>query len=306
MSYVLPDESESPRITPVVQWLIAINVAIYFLQLTVVGADNMQQALGFHIADLSKSWWTIATYMFVHGGFWHLAFNMYTLFLFGPRVEQAWSAGEFSRYYILCGIGGWFTHLLFARNAPMVGASAAIFGVMVAYAMRWPDEEIYLFGVVPLKVKWLVAILAITNIVSGMTSGQSTGVAYLAHVGGMATGWLYLRTSSATSIERLRQRVSQVPDVSDESPRAIPRSSSRSRERVQDSDDIVAQSKATADTNHAHRIANQQKGGRAERRARQNLSARVGEPDARRATAPRRVLEEPAEQPRRREEVATR
>lgn len=245
MSYALSDEADYPRVTPAVQWLIAINVAIYFLQLTVVGADNMQQALGFQVRDLGHSWWTIVTYMFAHGGFWHLALNMYTLWLFGPRIEHAWSAGEFSRYYILCGLGGWFAHLLFARNSLLIGASAAVLGVTLAYAMRWPDDEVYLFGVVPLKVKWMVAMLIVANLVGGMTAGeQASGVAYLAHLGGLAAGWLYLRTSSATSIDRLRQRISQIPEVPDETPRAIPRSLPRSREKVQEIDDIVAKSKA--------------------------------------------------------------
>ena len=243
-SYVLPDDTERPRLTPAVQWLIAINVAIYFLQSTVVLPADMQNALGFKAVDFgNQSYWTIFTYMFVHGGLWHLAVNMYSLWLFGPRVEHAWSAREFTRFYVICGLGGWFAHLLFVRNSLLIGASAAVLGVMLAYAMRWPDDEIHLFGVIPLKVKWLVAIMALVDLVSGMT-GRDTGVAYMAHLGGLAAGWLYLRTSSVTSIDRLRQRVSQIPDVPDETPRAIPRSMPRSREKTQEVDEIVAKSKA--------------------------------------------------------------
>ena len=249
MSYQITEDTETPRITPAVQWLIAINVAIYFLQLTVVRPEDVQMTLGFEVRDLGRSWWTIATYMFVHGGFWHLALNMYALYLFGPRIERAWSAGEFARYYILCGLGGWFAHLLFARNAILFGASAAVLGVMLAYAMRWPEDEIYLFGVMPLRVQWTVAMLAAVILVAGMAgteiagTDRLTGVAYLAHLGGLAAGWLYLRTSSATSLDRLKQRVSQIPDVPDETPRPIPRLP-RSREKVQEVDDIVAKSKA--------------------------------------------------------------
>jgi len=249
MSFTSVDEQEAPRLTPAVQWLIALNVAVFFIQLTLVGQADVQRALAFEVHDLGRSWWTIATYMFVHGGFWHLALNMYTLYLFGPRIERAWSAGEFARYYILCGLGGWFAHLLFARNAILFGASAAVLGVMLAYAMRWPDDEIYVFGVVPLRVKWTVAMLAAVILITGMAGTQVagtdrlTGVAYLAHLGGLAAGWLYLRTSSATSLDRLKQRVSQIPDVPDETPRPIPRLP-RSREKVQEVDDIVAKSKA--------------------------------------------------------------
>ena len=118
MSYQTVDDTETPRITNAVQWLIAINVAIYFLQLTVVRPEDVQQTLGFEVQDLGRSWWTIGTYMFVHGGFWHLALNMYTLYLFGPRIERSWSGGEFTRYYLLCGLGGWFAHCR-ARARPL-------------------------------------------------------------------------------------------------------------------------------------------------------------------------------------------
>lgn len=195
MGVTYTDDTDYPRLTKAVQWLIAINVAIYFLQLTVVGSQNMLPALGFEADNLSRAWWTIVTYMFVHGGFWHLALNMYTLYLFGPRVEHAWSAGEFTRFYLLCGLGGWFLHLLFARDSLLIGASAAVLGVTLAYATRWPDDEVFLFGVVPIKVKWMVAGLVVINIIGGMAERHG-GVAYLAHLGGLAAGWLYLRSST--------------------------------------------------------------------------------------------------------------
>ncbi len=245
MSYALTDDTDYPRITPAVKWLIAINVAIFFLQVTIVRADDMQRWLGFQSGDLDRSWWTIVTYMFVHGGLLHLAVNMYTLFMFGPRVEHAWSAKDFTRYYFICGFGGWLAHLLFVKNAGLIGASAAVMGVMLAYAMRWPDDEVYLFGIVPIKVKWLVAIFALSNLVSGIgMSATGSGVAYLAHLGGLAAGFLYLRTTSSVGFDKLRQRVTQIPDVPDETPRAIPRSLPRSREKAHDVDDIVARSKA--------------------------------------------------------------
>jgi membrane associated rhomboid family serine protease len=233
-------------LTPGVQWLIAINVAIYFLQLTVVGAANMHSALGFQANDLSRSWWTFVTYMFVHAGFWHLALNMYTLYIFGPRVEHAWSTTEFTKFYIVCGLGGWLFHLIFARESMLIGASAAVYGVALAYAMRWPNDEVFLFGVVPLKVKWMVAMLVGLNLIAGMaTVGRSSGVAYLAHLGGLAAAWLYLRSAgTGATLGRLRQRVSPVPDLPDETPRAVPRSAPRAREQRGGIDEIVARSNA--------------------------------------------------------------
>ena len=242
MAYAAADP-ESPRLTRAVQWVIALNVAIYFLQLTVVGAQNMLPALGFRADALSRAWWTVGTYMFVHAGFWHLALNMYSLWLFGPRVERSWSAGEFARYYLLCGLGGWCFHLLFGRDALLVGASAAVLGVTLAYATQWPDDEVYVFGVVPLTVKWMVLLLVALNVLGGVAGGG--GVAYLAHLGGLAAGWLYLRSAgSGSGLQRWRQGVSPAPDLPDETPRAVPRSMPRAREKGSEIDEIIARSSA--------------------------------------------------------------
>ena len=244
MAYSITDERDYPRITPAVQWLIAINVAIFFLQLTVVRDADVWRALGFELRDLTEQPWTIATYMFVHAGFWHLALNMYTLWIFGPRIEHAWSPGGFTRYYLWCGLGGWLLHVMLTRNGLLLGASAAVYGVMLAYAMRWPDDEV-LFFFIPMKVRWLVVLLAGINLAFGLWgAGTGSSVAYFAHLGGFAFGWLYLRTSAATGIDRLRQRMSQVPDIPDETPRAVPRSQPRPRERTQGIDEIVAKSNA--------------------------------------------------------------
>lgn len=246
------DEQDYPRITPAVQWLIAINVAVYFLQLTLVGPADVQRALAFEVRDLTERPWTIVTYMFVHAGFWHLALNMWMLWLFGPRLEHAWNSRSFSFYYVLCGLGGWLFHLMIARDGSyLLGASAAIYGVMLAYAMRWPDEEIRFFPLVfiAMKVRWYVVLLVGLNLAQGLwdlNRGGGGGVAYLAHLGGLFVGYLYLRFSAAHGIDRLRQRMSPLPDISDEAPRAIPRSQPRSRERTNEIDDIVARSNAMA------------------------------------------------------------
>jgi membrane associated rhomboid family serine protease len=245
-----PPEGPAPRITPVVQWLIAINVAIYFIQLTVLKPSDVEFALGFQTKNLGHQWWTIGTYMFVHGGFWHLALNMYSLWLFGPRVEWKWGSREFLRFYLFCGLGGWFAHLAFVPgDSLLIGASAAVFGVMLAYASLWPDEQLFIFGVVPTTVRWLVIFVGVLNIVTGIaTSGAPGGMAYFAHAGGLAAGWLYLRMTAAVNLNRLRQGVSQVPDEPDDvPPRAVPRTLPRTRARERDNiDDVVARSNAVA------------------------------------------------------------
>jgi hypothetical protein len=185
--------------------------------------------------------------MFVHGGLWHLALNMYTLWLFGSRVEATWGSRQFTAYYLLCGFGGWLFHLLFARHGVLIGASAAVMGVMLAYAARWPNEQLLLLGIVPITVRWLVAILIIVNLIGGVSGDAGAGVAYLAHLGGLATGWAYLRMAGSMDIDRLRQRVASIPDEpEDMPPRAFPRSLPRQRgERdAREVDDIVAQSHA--------------------------------------------------------------
>jgi membrane associated rhomboid family serine protease len=244
-----PDSGRAaPRITCAVQWLIAINVAVYFLQLTVLQASDVQLALGFQARNLGHQWWTIGTYMFVHGGFWHLALNMYTLWLFGPRVESHWNAREFVQFYLFCGLGGWFAHLAFVPgDSLLLGASAAVFGVMLAYATLWPDHQVLVFGMVPTTVRWLVFFVGALNLLGGMAATDTQGgMAYLAHLGGLGAGWLYLRATSSVNLGRLRQGVSPVPDEPDEPPRAVPKALPRSRSRERENiDDVLARS-ATA------------------------------------------------------------
>ena len=242
------DEFDRPRITAAVQWLIAINVAIFFLQSTVIDAADMQWALGFGAQDVPEHAWKALTYMFVHGGIWHLLGNMYMLWLFGTRVEHRWGSAAFTRYYVLCGLGAALLQLLVFRNGLLVGASGAVYGVMLAYAVNWPSDELLLFGLVPVKVKWLVGAYVLYDLVMGLsavgTGGR--GIAHMAHVGGVLTGGLLLlRVPSARGIERVRQRVSPVPDTPDEAtpPRAVPRALPRPA-REPEVDDVVAKSKA--------------------------------------------------------------
>ncbi len=142
--------------------------------------------------------WTIITYMFVHGNFWHLFFNLLVLFFFGPPLEERWGSREFIKYYLICGLGGAALSFVFAMNSAVIGASAAVFGVMLAFAMNWPDMPIYVFGIFPIKAKWMVTILAVFALFSAL-SGARDGVAHFAHLGGFAAGWIYLKLDFRTS-----------------------------------------------------------------------------------------------------------
>ena len=251
----MPDTTyESPsqqRMTPAVQWLIAANVGVYFLQVTLLGEINVFNALGLDPARFPTTWWTIATYMFVHDGLFHLAFNMFSLWMFGPRIEQAWGVRPFVYFYMWCGIGGAIAHMLLDGSADLVGASAAIMGVLLAYALRWPDEEVYLFGVIPMKTRWLVIWLAAINLAMGVSSTRGGGgIAWFAHIGGLAFGWVYLRVSAFGGLDNFRRWVSPVPDEPEDAFRAVPRVRPRNRDRGENRaegiDEVVAKSNAIA------------------------------------------------------------
>ena len=240
-------EPRVPRITAAVQWLIAINITIFFVQLTLLTPADVRLALGFSQHNLGHQWWTIATYMFVHGGFWQLVLNMYTVWLFGPTIEWRWGSSEFVRYYLFCGLGGWFAHLVFVPgDSLLLGASAAVFGVMFAYATFWPNERVLVFGVIPMTVRWLVVSVGVINVIGGVSATEGTaGLSYLAHLGGgLAAGWLYIRATSAVNLGRLRHEVTPVLDEPDDMPpRTVPKAMPRSRSR-ENIDDVVARSNA--------------------------------------------------------------
>ena len=232
--------------------LLAINVAMLFLQWTVVSDADVFAILGFQDGSLQRTLWSAGTYMFVHFGLWHLALNMYALLVFGPRLESAMGTRAFTLYFVWCGLGGAMFHLLFVRTGLLIGASAAVFGVMFAYWQQWPKDEVALFGTIPMRVWTLGLLLLAGNLAAGMqgASGPAAGGngwIYLAHLGGLAFGWLYFRTPPAASLDRLRQRISPVQDYQDETPpRAIPRTLPRARTQRDDVDEIVAKSKAVA------------------------------------------------------------
>jgi membrane associated rhomboid family serine protease len=238
-------------LTPGVQALIGLNIAVMFVQMTVVNYADMATWFGFDTTSLPGRWWTAISYMFVHAGVWHLVANMYALYVFGPRLEHGWGYKKFVWFYLVCGLGGVAFDMLFIRSGGLVGASAGVFGVMTAYAMQWPDDEVYLMFVLPMRVRTLAVALGVFNLVFGFlgtgisTSGaEASNVAYFAHIGGAIAAYIYVRMATATGMDQVRQRVANIPDA-DEPPRAIPRNLPR-RERGDEVDDIVAKSKAIA------------------------------------------------------------
>ena len=238
----LYEPPQSPRMTRAVQWILALNIGVYFLQLTLFGSDAVYSALALDPARFPSAWWTIGTYMFVHAWLAHLAFNMFTLWMFGPRLEQEWGTRSFVQFYLWCGLGGAIAHLALAQHSAVIGASGAISGVLVAYALRWPDEEVYLFGVIPMKSRWLVAALLAMNVIFALS--PSSRIDWTAHVGGMAFGWIFLKVYAVGGLTRVKGWVSSVPDESEDMPRAVPRNRGPMRERGGNVDEVVERSNA--------------------------------------------------------------
>lgn len=238
--YEPESENPAPRI-PAVKWIVAVSVGVFFLQLTLIEPQRIFETLGLAPKDLPASWWTIVTYMFVHAGPLHLALNMATLWMFGARLEAAWSTRSFVQFYLWCGIGGAIAQLLFARDATLVGASAGVSGVLMAYGLRWPEDRVYLFGFIPTRSRWLVAWMIAINVAIGLS--PETLIGWKAHLGGLAFGWLFLNAGAAAS-GRGRRWVASIPDEPDGMAQPIPKSTSASRQRAEGVDELISQSNA--------------------------------------------------------------
>jgi membrane associated rhomboid family serine protease len=130
--------------------------------------------------------------MFLHGGFTHILFNMLGLYFFGSRVENQLGTRRFTSLYFLSGVSGALLSCLLAPNAPIIGASAGVYGVMLAFAYYWPHEPIYIYGVLPVPARIMVILTTLLTLWSGF-SGAGGGIAHFAHLGGYVGAFLYLR-----------------------------------------------------------------------------------------------------------------
>lgn len=174
--------------TPWVKRLIAANIVVFFIQLSLPWVTN---AFAFVPQLILVRPWTVVTYMFLHGGWLHIGFNMLVLFFFGPRVESRLGSNRFIALYFIAGISGALLSFVLAPGEAIIGASAAIFGVEMAFAKYWPKELIYIWGVLPIQAIWLVVLTVGYSVWSGM-NGSTSGVADFAHLGGIAGGFVYL------------------------------------------------------------------------------------------------------------------
>lgn len=190
---------------PVIKWLIGVNIAVFIIGMipttymgypVTVGDVTMIHAGLWPVASARFGVWQYFTYMFLHGGFSHIFFNLLTLWMFGMELAHMWGTRRFLAYYFLCGIGAGVIHSVitaFMGDAyPTVGASGAIMGVMVAFGLTFPDRVVLMGFFFPMRAKYAVLVFAGIDLYMGLV-GSPDGVAHFAHLGGALIGFILLK-----------------------------------------------------------------------------------------------------------------
>jgi membrane associated rhomboid family serine protease len=184
--------------------IIIINVLFYIATYFIGFTDFFIEKFAlFHYTSPFFKPWQVLTHMFMHGGFTHILFNMFGVWMFGSRLEQMWGAKRFINFYLITGVGAAMLHTivqsyeisqgLYLANVPTLGASGALFGILVAFAMYWPNTELFfIFLPIPIKAKYLVLGYAAFELFSGI-SGFQPGIAHFAHLGGALFGFLLVK-----------------------------------------------------------------------------------------------------------------
>jgi membrane associated rhomboid family serine protease len=238
----------SSRFTPWVLRLIIANAVVLLLMRTIFISPALASALAFSPADALVEPWTFFTYMFVHAGLLHLLGNMLMLFVFGTAVENRMGSRAFILYYLLCGVGAAVFSLALSsiiEVSPFLGASGAVLGVALAFAVYWPDAELVVFPIpVPIRAKTLVTLLVGLDVLFYFLS-PGDGIAHLAHVGGVLFGYLYFRMQGLSRRTpqpppRPVERVVMVQSGSAEPERRTPVTPARPRRRVE-ADPVAAE-----------------------------------------------------------------
>src|SRR5215831_19114658 len=181
-------------LTPIVKRIIIACVSVYVVQL--IAGRPIVDYFGLTPSSVVGNFyfWQLLSYMFLHGGLFHLLFNMLALFMFGCEMERYWGSQRFLRYYLITGIGAGLCVFLTpsAYWLPTLGASGAIYAVLLAYGLTFPDRIIYMYMIFPLPAKYFVMIIGGIAFLSALSTGNS-GVSNVAHLGGMVFGYLYMR-----------------------------------------------------------------------------------------------------------------
>ena len=207
---------------PVIKYLLLSNVLIFLFQYFLFPSFKVgNQPLSvlfmklFALNPIGSSVfpfypWQLLTYMFMHGGFFHLLLNMFALWMFGMELENIWGSKKFLSYYIICGVGAGLANLLIAPlfteiSLPTVGASGSVYGILVAFGLMFPDRPIFVYFLFPIKAKYFVLIYIGIELLS---VGSNTGIAHVAHLGGGLVGFVYLliTNSNVTSMFKFNRR----------------------------------------------------------------------------------------------------
>jgi membrane associated rhomboid family serine protease len=188
--------------TPAVRWIIWANVAAFLLAIVF---REVTTYFGLSPAAVieRRFIWQPATYMFLHAGLFHILFNMLGIWMFGVELERTWGTRYFARYYAITGVGAAVTTILVSLlpfdatagtyRAITVGASGALYGLLMAYAIYFPHRPILMFMLFPIPARYFVIIVGAISFLSATGAGGSSGVAHVAHLGGMIFGYLYLQ-----------------------------------------------------------------------------------------------------------------
>jgi membrane associated rhomboid family serine protease len=193
-SYRTYASSVAPRTTRVVLWLIVTNVVVFILQRFFL--DRYVDLLGLVPANfLGRAFlWQIVTYMFLHASVLHIFFNMLFLWMMGSELERYWGGREFLKYYLVTGCGAGLANVLVQPHAsvPTIGASGAIFGIIIAFAMAFPDRELLLYFFIRIKAKHFAILVGALELVALLLL-PNAGIARFAHLGGLLVGYVYLK-----------------------------------------------------------------------------------------------------------------
>lgn len=184
--------------TPAVKALVIACIVAFVLQIfdRFAGQPSFTYKFGLTPAMVTENYylWQLVTYIFLHGGFFHLLFNMFGLYMFGSELEMVWGTRQFTKFFFICGIGAAIASIVVGPHSPAttIGASGAIFGLLLAYGVLFPNRIIYLYMVIPIQAKWFVVIFGAITFLSSM-SATGSGIAHIAHLGGMLFGFIYLK-----------------------------------------------------------------------------------------------------------------
>ncbi len=180
----------SRSIPPVTLNLIIINVIVFVGQMVFDSSLNITMRFGLY--SLNSGFfepYQLVTHMFLHGGFLHIAFNMYALWLFGAVLERLWGPKKFLIFYLACGLAAGVAEMLLVNGGPAIGASGAIMGLLAGFAYTFPNTEFYIIPFpFPIKAKWMAAIYAAIDLFGGFAGGDN--IAHFAHLGGLAMGFI--------------------------------------------------------------------------------------------------------------------